>query len=160
MKKIIFVVALCTISISSELHAQGLPVGACGIRFTYDATGSLIERKLICNTTGSTMFRTTGIEKGKSDSISVHDENIIAKEEIVRVNAIMPNPTTGQFTVTLSSSLSNGKVILTDVNGKIIEKVTTSGSTLSFNISNQPAGIYFLRIENKEKVFTFKVIKQ
>jgi hypothetical protein len=160
MKKIIFVVALCIFSNFSDLYAQGLPPGACGIRFTYDASGNLIEREFICNTTTGTMLRTTSIEKGKSDSISVYNENNKAKEETVRVNAIMPNPTTGKFTVTLSSSLTNGKVMLMDVNGKAIEKRTTSGSILSFNISSQPAGIYFLRIENKEDVFTFKVIKQ
>ncbi|MEO8820896.1 MAG: T9SS type A sorting domain-containing protein [Ginsengibacter sp.] len=160
MKKIIFVVALCTISIFSDLQAQGLPPGACGIMFTYDATGSLIQREFICNTSGSTMFRTNGIEKSKSDSIAVSDENSTTKEEIVKVNAIMPNPTTGKFTVTLGSSLTNGKVILMDINGKIVEKKTTSGTTLSFNVSNQPAGIYFVRIDNEGKVFTFKVIKQ
>ena len=160
MKKIISIITICFFSNFSGLFAQGLPLDACAVRFTYDATGNLIQRDFFCNITDPVVYRTTGTEKGQSnDSINVNS-SIDTKEQLVRVNAIAPNPTTGQFTITLSSPLNQEKVTLTDLNGRAIEKKTISGAIVTFDISNQPAGVYFVRIENKGKVFTFKVIKQ
>jgi hypothetical protein len=157
MKKIIFIFSLCIFSNFCDLHAQGLPNNACGIMFTYDATGSLIKREFICNTSGTVMYRTANSTTKGNDSISTGN---LSDEKIIKVNALMPNPTTGKFTVTLSSSLKNGKVMLLDANGKIVENRTENGNTLSFDLSSRSSGIYFVRIENEGKVFTFKVIKQ
>ncbi|HEU5366628.1 MAG TPA: T9SS type A sorting domain-containing protein, partial [Hanamia sp.] len=78
----------------------------------------------------------------------------------VKANALMPNPTTGKFTITLFQGLKNGEVILLDANGKIIESRKEHCYTITIDISARLSGGYFVRIENEEKVFTFKVIKQ
>lgn len=160
MKKIIFILSILIFSNNLNLKAQGLLPGECGIMFTYDATGSLTQRQFICNNSGSTMYRTTGDNKNKADSINLDIEKSEAKEKIIKVNAITPNPTTGRFTVTLSSPLQNANVVLVDINGRAIENKKQSGSTLDFDISARPSGIYFVRIENEGKVVTFKVVKQ
>ena len=95
----------------------------------------------------------------KNDSINSQINNI-ANKEIIKVNAIMPNPTTGMFTVILSSPLNNGTVMLLNASGSVIENKKQSGNTLSFDISNRSSGIYFVRLEYEGKVLTFKVIKQ
>lgn len=93
----------------------------------------------------------------QNDSISACN---LTDEKIVKANALMPNPTTGKFTITLFQGLKNGKVILLDANGKIIESRKENCYTITFDISARLSGGYFVRIENEEKVFTFKVIKQ
>jgi hypothetical protein len=157
MKKILFITIASLFSQITNLKAQGLQPGECGIMYTYDATGSLIQQEFICNTSGTVMYRTANSTTKSNDSISTGN---LSDEKIIRVNALMPNPTTGKFTITLSGSLINGKVMLLDANGKIIENRTESGNAITFNISSRSAGIYFVRIENEGKVFTFKVIKQ
>lgn len=106
------------------------------------------------------MNRTAKKEQTTVDSMKTGIKNESPEEKIVKVSAIMPNPTTGMFTVTLSSPLNNSNVILMNANGSVLENKKHSGNTLSFNISNQPSGVYFVRIEYEGDKLTFKVIKQ
>jgi len=157
MKKIIFTVAIYMFCQIPNVKAQLQP-GECGIMFTYDATGSLIQREFICNNSGAVMNRkTNNMLNQKNDSLSVND---LAEQKIIKVNALMPNPTTGKFTITFANILKNGEVILLDVNGKIIENRKENGYIITFDISGRSSGTYFVRVENEGKVFTFKVIKQ
>jgi hypothetical protein len=163
MKKLIFIFVIGIFYQIPLIHAQGLQPGECGVMFTYDATGSLIQRQFICNNTGSVIYKTIKDETNKNDSINTANKNEIAKEEkeeIVKVNAIMPNPTSGKFTINFAAPLNNANVMLINAYGKVIEKRRTSGNNLTFDISSQPSGMYFVRIDQKGKIFTFKVIKQ
>ncbi len=72
----------------------------------------------------------------------------------------MPNPTTGKFMERLFNAINNANVMLLDVSGKVMEKRRQSGNNLTFDISSQPAGRYFVRIEAEGEVSTFKVIKR
>ncbi len=56
MKKILFTLTVLLLT-AAEAFSQGLPPGECGIKFTYDATGSQIKREYICNNTGGIMNR-------------------------------------------------------------------------------------------------------
>lgn len=159
MKKIIFILVICMFSQIPNLKAQLQP-GECGIMFTYDATGSLIKREFICNNTGSVLNRIAKEEKTKVDSIKTANKNEIAEEEIVKVNAIMPNPTTGLFSVKLSESLIKANVMLVDAKGTVIQKSIQSGNKLRFDISNYPAGMYVVQITQGDKKFSFKILKQ
>lgn len=158
MKKLIFIFTIGIFSQIQDIHAQGLQTGECGIMFTYDATGSLTKREFICNNTGSVMYRT-----GKVAMENAVTETAVKdlKEEVIKINAIMPNPTTGRFTVTLSQPLKNANILLLNTNGSVIERKKESGSTLSFDVSKHASGTYYVRIENEGgSSITFKVIKQ
>lgn len=160
MKKIIFILVTCLLSSLSNLQAQGLQPGECGIMFTYDATGSLIQREFICNNTGSVMYRTMAIKEAKNDSLKIIAVDETAKKEIVKINAIIPNPTSGKFTIQLGKPLNNENVLLMDVNGKVIQNGKRSGSILIFDISSCSSGIYFVKIESNVKIVSLKIIKQ
>lgn len=142
-----------------SVKGQGLEPGECGIMFTYDATGSLTQREFICNNTGVVINRLSKGDKAKSDSIGLKAQ-IPSVEEIVKVDGIMPNPTTGYFTIKLAAPLKNSTVILLDVNGKPLEKKVVSGTEISFDIGNRPGGIYFVKIESSANSINFKIIKQ
>ncbi len=151
MKKLIFILVICMFSQIPDLKAQLQP-GECGILFTYDATGSLIKREFICNNTGGVMSKAS-----TENNIYQKDS---ASEDIVKINALMPNPTSGKFTVRLAKVLNNETVSLMDENGKVIQSGRKSGIELNFDISSFPAGIYFLKIASNGKMISLKVIKQ
>lgn len=60
---------------------------------------------------------------------------------------VMPNPSAGLFSITLPAGFSLLKYELLSIKGKtIISKNETRNSTFTIDISNQPAGIYLLRL--------------
>lgn len=159
MKKLLFILSVFVL-LQFSVKSQGLQPGECGIMFTYDATGSLTQREFICNNTGVVINRLSKGDKAKSDSIGLKAQIPSLVEEIVKVDAIMPNPTTGYFTIKLAAPLKNSKVILLDGNGKPLEIKVVNGTEISFDIGNRPGGIYFVRIESIVNPINFKIIKQ
>lgn len=77
---------------------------------------------------------------------------------------VYPNPNTGIFTLELSTSSDvDGILYITSIDGKLIYNDKISGNgliTKSINISDLADGIYYLRIETKSAVKTYKVLKQ
>jgi hypothetical protein len=126
------------------------------------AAGNLIQRVFICNITPNVIGRVIGDETRVVDEGSTETSKSSKKEkleDLIKVNAIMPNPTTGIYGAFISP-LDNGNVLLLDVNGKVLEKRRQSGNNLAFDISDHPSGMYFIRVEVQGKVYTFKVAKQ
>jgi hypothetical protein len=74
---------------------------------------------------------------------------------------LYPNPTTGQLFIrvaplkALRASFTNMQGVRVNVEGR----QSTEGD-LRLNISNQPAGIYLLRLEAGGKTRTYKIAKQ
>ena len=72
---------------------------------------------------------------------------------------LYPNPNTGAFTVT---GLQAGMVVdIYDITGRKVLTASTNGVTMQFNISDQPNGIYLVRIMDKDgtMVAQKKVVK-
>jgi len=91
----------------------------------------------------------------------------LLKSETTNINAITseekeiivyPNPTNGIVNVKINNI--NSKIILSDFTGKILQEKNTSGQELKLNLSNQPSGIYFLKIITDDKVVVKQIIKQ
>ncbi len=77
--------------------------------------------------------------------------------------SLYPNPTNGKVYLTLDgNSYGNWNYAITDINGKIVETnaqpINTFNETISFNLSNQPKGIYFIRVYNPVGSANFKII--
>jgi Secretion system C-terminal sorting domain len=86
---------------------------------------------------------------------------IVSIEENERT-IISPNPATPSETITIKGEYaSDAKVSITSVGGTIVGSVTpsvgTDAMTMSLSGLNLQAGIYFLRIESGEKVFSGKL---
>lgn len=89
------------------------------------------------------------------DACASIDENSISTVELV------PNPTTGKFTLNLKSNIDYKLLRIVDVQGREIDftRPNLKSEFLDFDISNQASGIYFVHIEVDGKLNTLKVQK-
>ena len=63
--------------------------------------------------------------------------------------SVSQNPTAGQFLVKLElSSDENVQVNILDITGRVVAKAadTTAGKQFSFDLSDQPTGVYLLKL--------------
>jgi hypothetical protein len=85
--------------------------------------------------------------------------------------SVYPNPTSGQFKVQSSKfKVEGGKIELVDLNGRVVMEAGKKGSGeagmpgsgdagISFDISDLPAGIYFVRISSLNSLVLKKIVK-
>ena len=76
-----------------------------------------------------------------------------------------PNPSSGAFAFRMDKGKSGlAKVQVAAANGRIVESrmvpLVGRGQTLSFNLSNQPTGIYLVRVQTDEGLQTQKIVIQ
>ncbi len=75
-----------------------------------------------------------------------------------KFNSIFPNPATDK--ISLYSSEDSSVVRFYSVYGELIMEFFATFGTNEININTLPAGIYFVEINNGNKIFTQKLIKQ
>lgn len=77
---------------------------------------------------------------------------------------VIPNPSSGVFVLEINSdSFIDGKITITSIDGKLVyaDLIAVNGSiTKSVDITGLADGIYYLKLETKDAVKTFKVLKQ
>ena len=76
---------------------------------------------------------------------------------------IFPNPSNGIFSIkTLDSSFQNksAKIILIDVNGKLILEKSVNTSFNTIDVSTLPASTYYLKVFIDQVVFSKTIILQ
>lgn len=139
LKQILFFLFIL-LSISGV--AQEIPVGSCGLLCHYDAAGNRISQEYFCN---------------NSPRSETQSEPLSAFEA---VEALYPNPTTGKFFITFKRALDNVIIRIMDVNGRTVENFKASGARVEVSLTNQPAGIYFIVINDAGTIINKKVVKQ
>jgi hypothetical protein len=140
MLKQIFFSLFILLSLSAA--AQEIPVGSCGLLCRYDAAGNRIAREYFCN------------NGARSET---QPEPLSAFEA---VDALYPNPTTGKFYIVFRKPLDNVVIKIMDVNGRTVEHFKVSGSKVEVSLTSQPAGIYFIVINDGGLIINKKVVKQ
>jgi hypothetical protein len=129
------------ILLSFAAAAQEIPVGSCGYLYQYDAAGNRISREYYCN---------NGARAAVAEPQTAFEA----------VEALYPNPTTGKFYITFRQPLDNAAIRILDVNGRTVENFKISGSKVEVVLTNQPAGIYFIVINDGGNIINKKVVKQ
>ena len=71
---------------------------------------------------------------------------------------VYPNPTRGIFVVE-SENLKDANIEISDFTGKIIRQLSACDNRISIDLSNQPQGIYLVKIITENKIITKKIIK-
>lgn len=88
--------------------------------------------------------------------------SLIEKTDELNNFSIYPNPSSGKFNITNSDFSSAGKtnISISDLTGNLVYSKSMENSQLNFDISNQPKGVYFVKIENENGVVMKKIICQ
>lgn len=111
------------------------------IVFTYDSNGNRSSRNLIFERIVSPQLPTAAV--------------------IPSAFSLFPNPTPGEFC--LQANESDKTIImhatLLSVSGSVLEEKHITGDKATFNLSNQPNGIYLLEVDGPHGHETWKVIK-
>ena len=85
-------------------------------------------------------------------------DNVAPKLEM----SVYPNPSTGKFVIQTSTQL-NATVEVDNVIGQVIYSGELSGARTTLDISNQPGGVYFIRIKGSVlsgSRMTFRLLKE
>ena len=80
-------------------------------------------------------------------------------EELVSSFELYPNPTRNTVLITWSATGSS-KVILTDLNGKVLTSQVVDETQTTLDLSNYTPGVYLITVQMGEQVVTERIIKQ
>ncbi|RBL90264.1 T9SS type A sorting domain-containing protein [Chitinophaga flava] len=140
MKQFLLFIILLTAAAVAE--AQTIPQGSCGVMFYYDGAGNRVKRQYICNNTGR-----------------LSAAALPASETVIKTEAMYPNPTPGPVTVIFAEPLKGAKITLLNISGKVIRYLVEESARLQLDLSDQPDGIYFIRVIKDGKPYTRKIVK-
>jgi hypothetical protein len=73
---------------------------------------------------------------------------------------LSPNPTTGSFSLTLDEVVTNAQLSILSVNGAVVKQMNVSGDNITVSSDELPTGVYLVRVQTGDALFTQKLIKQ
>lgn len=126
--------------------------------------GVFAERGLgVSASQGSKFSRTDQVEA--FDTPSVNDEtspcfDSLSTDEFANNNfSIFPNPSNGQITISMTTSLGEGQVQIVDLNGRVVfaQEATLEGS-VNIDASGLARGVYLVQVANQNVSQTAKLI--
>jgi len=132
--------------------------------------GTLVKEYVIAGSVDSIDFYATTISGAVNPSLAYYDDFLIAETTLSTVNdelfsgafGIYPNPTTGIANLKLEmDNASDVSVTVFNVLGKLLQSfnyTNVTNRTHSIDLSNQPNGIYFVRLTTNGQTETKKVI--
>lgn len=94
-----------------------------------------------------------------STCYTVSDVGII-ENDFGNILLFYPNPTDGNFSIDLGGIYKTVKVIVTDLNGKLINSKTYNNSQLLDLKLDEPTGVYLLMIESENKKAVIRLVKK
>lgn len=80
-------------------------------------------------------------------------------EELAASFEMVPNPTNGQVNITWTAN-ATGAILITDLNGKVLQTIQTVGQQTTIDLSNYTPGVYLITLQVGEQVNTQRIIKQ
>lgn len=108
-----------------------------------------------CETSGTT--KSAAIKNSESEN-EVSD--LLLVDDIVNISIkVIPNPNPGSFKVVSSNTEGVKNIEIYDLSGKVIYGSPTTQNETEINISDQPNGLYLLKLFINDQVFTEKIIK-
>lgn len=113
----------------------------CFIKYHYDAAGNRIKREFVCEQTYYNY-------KSLPITTEISDDNIL----------VYPNPTENVLNITLPVPVTNGKVLLTDIHGKLLVEYNIELS-IQIPMHKFIPGIYIVNISDGKNKYTRKITK-
>jgi len=92
----------------------------------------------------------------------LHYSKIVSAEIIKKIDIeIYPNPVNEVLSIAIGNDgVSNGTVQLLDVHGKLVQKffLDTNQTLMDIDVSNYPAGVYFVELNSNELNEVWKIV--
>ncbi len=73
---------------------------------------------------------------------------------------VYPNPSNGNFAISLTENVSNAEVKLFNLNGELVQFEKANGNIINVSNTNLAAGLYLLEVKANNKVYRSKVSVQ
>ena len=126
------------------------------VRFTYDACGNRIGRTIEFSRMDE------GGGKGAEDPKKPEKWFAELNDSFLGSDVtLFPNPTEGRFTLAFPNGIPTGaKATLLTLTGTVLSERQSIGPNEEFNLGNQPAGVYLLRLATDEETMTWKIVKR
>jgi hypothetical protein len=92
------------------------------------------------------------------DGSAKYSSIISIKNSVSRLATVYPNPAIDQITINVGDkSLLNTGAVLTDLNGKVLQKISITQKITPVNVSNYTRGVYLLKFTDGSSI---KVVKE
>jgi hypothetical protein len=158
-----------SVCMGSTVSLSGTPSG--GTWAGYGVSGSSFDATTLSAgvyTVNYYMINTYGCVGATNISVTVNDCSCAGKNSVTGIMGneynIAPNPSEGAFTLNMPAVASEAQVVITDVQGRILEKRTITknenSQQLLFSLAHQNPGVYYIQINNGGSHFTNKVLLQ
>ncbi|NHM05677.1 T9SS type A sorting domain-containing protein [Flavobacterium sp. CYK-4] len=120
---------------------------------SFSVTGGARFHAYIAGCTG------TFLARNQQNELAETDYEQTGREIPVKHIEVFPNPNDGVFRVSLNN-ISQGLISIADFYGRMVFKAKVNDQKeIEINLQNQPKGIYLMKIETPNGLFTEKVIK-
>jgi len=135
--------------------------GANSYSWSTSASGSMVA----VSPSVTTNYSVVGTSTNGCQSTAILTQSVSActgLNEIFNVTVnISPNPNTGEFILSLQTTLVNTKMEIYNALGQLIKHQPLNEPSTRINLKEQPDGIYFLKVlEGDQIVYISKVIKE
>ena len=123
-------------------------LSAQSVSYTYDASGNRTAR--VINLSASPQLR--------ASEEATPLEDLLAERKI----KIYPNPTKGMLAVEIIDFTEEiqGEYFVYDMSGRMLKREKAAPGKVSLDLSNQPNGVYLLRINLNGESVTWKIVKE
>ena len=146
-----------TDQINNQIEKWDLPYDLGASAFERQAIRGYIDQDLLVPPIyGDPLFQ---YGFGMNGFLNKPTDITLNKEEKSRIS-ISPNPFSSRFTVNLSDKNEYNKLTVFDLTGKMIAEKPVVSTTISFDLSDYPSGIYLLKAIGNAGVETAKIIKR
>ena len=148
MKKGLFVICLTLFCIVYRLNAQNNSM----VVYNYDADGNRTSLNYIL----------TRVDDKSISNDTVGDVTASSPEEPDYSVTVYPNPTSGYLVLSSNShgDMPKTNARLYSLQGNVVEEKVITSDRTEFNLSDYPAGVYFLEIICDNERQLWKIIKK
>ena len=129
----------------------------------YDESSFFIFKRTLFEVTPNDFFSPVSYTVTAEDGTTTQDWLVtvtvkVSIEDIaIKGLSIYPNPSNGVFFINSEKELNNTKINIRDINGKsILSQFLNSDKKV--DISDSPAGIYFMQIITDNKIINYKIV--